>query len=186
MATNRHSDRSTLALTGMRAGLVGWRRAKRDSDSGRRKRWLVSGVQSGRSRQGQFRYFFATVCAAAAPALGRRRGTWRQRIAASHTGTQSRVRYLPNRIKRVLELRFRRSRRSSMLKRLDGEIAVVTGADSGIGQAIACAFDREGADVLIVSTPTPPVRARRVSGPRPKEDERRSIRLTYATSAKSR
>ena len=36
-----------------------------------------------------------------------------------------------------------------MSKRLEGEIAVVTGADSGIGQAIACAFAREGADVRI-------------------------------------
>ncbi|WP_019142769.1 SDR family NAD(P)-dependent oxidoreductase [Noviherbaspirillum massiliense] len=35
------------------------------------------------------------------------------------------------------------------LQRLKGEIALVTGADSGIGQATAIAFAREGADVAI-------------------------------------
>jgi len=34
-------------------------------------------------------------------------------------------------------------------KRLAGEIAVITGSDSGIGQATAIAFAREGADVAI-------------------------------------
>jgi glucose 1-dehydrogenase len=34
-------------------------------------------------------------------------------------------------------------------QRLQGEIAVVTGSDSGIGQAIAFAFAKEGADVAI-------------------------------------
>lgn len=34
-------------------------------------------------------------------------------------------------------------------KRLEGEIAVVTGSDSGIGQATAIAFAREGADVAV-------------------------------------
>lgn len=34
-------------------------------------------------------------------------------------------------------------------KKLTGEIAVVTGADSGIGQATAIAVAREGADVAI-------------------------------------
>lgn len=34
-------------------------------------------------------------------------------------------------------------------QRLKGEIAVVTGSDSGIGQAIAFAFAKEGADVVV-------------------------------------
>ena len=33
--------------------------------------------------------------------------------------------------------------------RLDGKVAVITGADSGIGKAVAIAYAREGADVLI-------------------------------------
>jgi len=33
--------------------------------------------------------------------------------------------------------------------RLDGKVAVITGADSGIGRAVAIAYAREGADVLI-------------------------------------
>ncbi len=33
--------------------------------------------------------------------------------------------------------------------RLSGKAAIITGADSGIGKAVAIAFAREGADVLI-------------------------------------
>ena len=32
---------------------------------------------------------------------------------------------------------------------LEGKVAVITGADSGIGRAVAIAYAREGADVLI-------------------------------------
>jgi glucose 1-dehydrogenase len=34
-------------------------------------------------------------------------------------------------------------------QRLSGKIAIVTGSDSGIGQATAIAFAREGADIAI-------------------------------------
>ena len=37
--------------------------------------------------------------------------------------------------------------------RLEGKRAVITGGDSGIGRAVAIAFAREGADVLISYLP---------------------------------
>jgi glucose 1-dehydrogenase len=37
-------------------------------------------------------------------------------------------------------------------QRLQGEIAIVTGSDSGIGQATAFAFAKEGANVAVKAT----------------------------------
>ena len=51
---------------------------------------------------------------------------------------------------------------------LTGKVAVITGGDSGIGRAVAIAYAREGADVLIstsVRTPTP--RTRQAMSSRP-------------------
>ena len=36
-----------------------------------------------------------------------------------------------------------------MTRRLHGKTALITGSDSGIGQATAVAFAREGADVIV-------------------------------------
>ncbi len=36
--------------------------------------------------------------------------------------------------------------------KLQGKVAIITGADSGIGHAVAVAFAKEGADVAIVYT----------------------------------
>jgi hypothetical protein len=42
--------------------------------------------------------------------------------------------------------------------RLTGKRTVITGGDSGIGRAVAIAFAREGADVLILSRETSQIR----------------------------
>src|SRR3954447_15777581 len=46
--------------------------------------------------------------------------------------------------------------------RLDGRVAIVTGADSGIGRAVAIAFAKEGADVVLSYLPEEEADAREV------------------------
>lgn len=41
--------------------------------------------------------------------------------------------------------------------RLRGKVAVITGAGTGIGEAIAFKFAREGASVIVAGLPTDPV-----------------------------
>src|SRR3712207_4925366 len=48
--------------------------------------------------------------------------------------------------------------------RLEGKKAVITGGDSGIGRAVAIAFAREGADVLIARLPEEDEDARSTAG----------------------
>ena len=44
-----------------------------------------------------------------------------------------------------------------MAGRLDGKVAIVTGAGAGIGEAVALKFAREGAQVLLNGLPDDPV-----------------------------
>ncbi len=44
-----------------------------------------------------------------------------------------------------------------MAGRLENKVAVITGAGTGIGEAIAHKFAREGAKVVVVGLPTDPV-----------------------------
>ena len=44
-----------------------------------------------------------------------------------------------------------------MAGRLDGKVAIVTGAGAGIGEAVALKFAREGAQVLLNGLPQDPV-----------------------------
>lgn len=41
-------------------------------------------------------------------------------------------------------------KKTEQIKKLDGQVAIITGGDSGIGQAVAVAFAEEGADVVVI------------------------------------